>query len=245
MEKFRKEESIRQLADKNKKLINLSIIGIFIILVISGLMFLKIKSADNPSSQNQLILKIDEILSSDWVKGNKESKIILIEYSDFQCPACGIYYPIVNKLAEEFGDKIAIIYRHFPLKSIHRNAEAAALAAEAAGRQGKFWEMHNALFDNQKEWSDEINSGEYFVKYAGGLPVGQTGVNIDINKFKADLSLQEVKNKVKNDLVGAEKNNLNSTPTFFLNGKKIQPRSYEEFKQIILDEIKKNQKNEQ
>lgn len=237
MGKFRKEIELKL---KNKKLINLSIIGIFIILAIGGLIFLKIKSTDNSLFQNQPILKINEISSFDWVKGNKESKIILVEYSDFQCPACGIYYPIVNKLAEEFGDKIAIIYRHFPLKSIHRNAEAAALAAEAAGRQGKFWEMHNALFDNQKEWSDKDNPIEYFIKYAG-----QIGLNINVDKFKADLSLQELKNKVKNDLAGAEENNLNSTPTFFLNGKKIQPRSYEEFKQIISDEIKKNQKNEQ
>ena len=237
MGKFRKEIELKL---KNKKLINLSIIGIFIILAIGGLIFLKIKSTDNSLFQNQPILKINEISSFDWVKGNKESKIILVEYSDFQCPACGIYYPIVNKLAEEFGDKIAIIYRHFPLKSIHRNAEAAALAAEAAGRQGKFWEMHNTLFDNQKEWSDKDNPIEYFIKYAG-----QIGLNINVDKFKADLSLQELKNKVKNDLAGAEENNLNSTPTFFLNGKKIQPRSYEEFKQIISDEIKKNQKNEQ
>ena len=169
----------------------------------------------------------------------------MIEYSDFQCPACGIYYPIVNKLAEEFGDKIAIIYRHFPLKSIHRNAEAAALAAEAAGRQGKFWEMHNALLIIKKNGRMKsipvnilLNTPEVC------LSVKQELILILIN-LKADLSLQEVKNKVKNDLAGAEKNNLNSTPTFFLNGKKIQPRSYEEFKQIILDEIKKNQKNEQ
>ncbi len=232
MGKFRKEEELKL---RNKKLTNFLFIGFCAVLIIAGLAFAIIKNSNNQSdTTNKSDLKINSVSSSDWVKGNKESKIVLVEYSDFQCPACGTYYPLVNQLADEFKDKIAVVYRHFPLKSIHRNAEPAALAAESAGRQGKFWEMHNALFDNQKEWSDKINSSEYFIKYAGGL-------NIDVDKFKTDLSSQELKNKVKNDLASAEENNLDHTPTFFLNGKEISPRSYEEFKQIISSEIKKNE----
>jgi protein-disulfide isomerase len=79
----------------------------------------------------------------------------LIEYSDFQCPACGFYFPLLKKLEEEFGENIAIVYRHFPLSSVHPNAKFAAYAAEAAGKQGKFWEMHDLIFTNQSEWSDK------------------------------------------------------------------------------------------
>lgn len=218
---------------KNKRLIKFLIMGFFAVLVIVGLAIVTVKLTNNQSGAvNESDLKINSIYSFDRVKGNKESKVILIEYSDFQCPACGVYYPLINKLVEEFGDKMAVVYRHFPLKSIHRNAEPAALAAEAAGKQGKFWEIHNALFDNQKEWSDKFSPSELFIKYA-------ESIGVDINKFKTDLSSKEVKNKVKNDLASANKNNLDHTPTFFLNGKEIQPRNYEEFKQAILNEINK------
>src|SRR3989338_2093696 len=124
-------------------------------------------SYKNPTSVNsQELLKIIE---NDWVKGNKEAKVTLIEYSDFQCPACGAYYPVVKQLNEEVGDKIVIAYRNFPLRQVHQNAQIAAQAAEAAGKQGKFWEIHDMLFENQKEWSSYVNAKEIFIKYAQSL----------------------------------------------------------------------------
>ncbi len=193
-----------------------------IVLIVAGFVIMAIRLKNG---SNQPLLPVSAIVASDQIKGDREAKIILIEYSDFQCPACAAYAPIVKQIAEEFKDSAVFVYRHFPL-SQHKNAELAALAAEAAGKQGKFWEMHDLIFENQNEWSESQIAEELFVKYA-------TELNINIGQFKNDLISKEIKDKVKNDLRSGEKNGVNSTPTFFLNNKKIQPRSYDEFKQLI------------
>ena len=165
-----------------------------------------------------------EIRSDDWVKGNPKAAVRLIEYSDFQCPACGSYYPLVKELAEEYGDRVAFVYRHFPLATIHRNAFSAAIAAEAAGRQGDFWGMHDTLFEKQAAWGESSNPEELFAGYAADL-------DLDAERFRTDSvdsSLTRVERDAMNGLA------LNSTPTFFLNGVKIANlRSLEEFKTQI------------
>ncbi len=184
------------------------------------------------SNETPLLNKTTETKQSvsvtpEHIKGNTESKIKLVEYSDLQCPACGMYYPIIKQLLEEFGNSISFEYRHFPLRSIHKNAEPAALATEAAGLQGKFWEMHDILFENQKEWSN-ANGNNIFIDYA-------KKIEIDPVKFESDLTFNsEIKNKVESDYQSGLELNVNSTPSFFLNGVKMQnPRSYEEFRSII------------
>ncbi|MEK7482100.1 MAG: thioredoxin domain-containing protein [Patescibacteria group bacterium] len=201
-----------------------------IIVLIGGFVVLGAYLKKNPQNKGPA-LPIDAITSSDWVKGDKSAKIVLIEYSDFQCPACAVYQPIVKRLSDEFGNKMAFAYRHFPL-SQHQNARLAATASETGGRQNKFWEMHDLLFENQENWSDlsKSKAEELFVKYAETL-----GLNIE--QFKNDLDSNEIKNKVNSDLISGETAKVNSTPTFFLNGKKIQPRSYEEFREMILSQI--------
>ena len=167
-------------------------------------------------------------LSGDWVKGNSESKVSLVEYSDFQCPACGLYYPLVKQLTAEFGDRIEFTYRHFPLSQIHPNADIAARAAEAAGKQEKFWEMHDKLFENQRTWSGARDAKKLFIEYAGSL-------GLNTVQFEEDMDSREVKEKVRLDYKTGIDSGVNSTPTFFLNGKKIiNPKSYDEFKTIIL-----------
>ncbi|MFC1649464.1 DsbA family protein [Patescibacteria group bacterium] len=94
-----------------------------------------------------------EVKENDHTKGSPEAKVILVEYSDFQCPACGAYAAVLSRLSEEIPEDLLIIYRHFPLSNIHTNARAAAIASEAAAQQGKFWEYHDLLFTNQPEWS--------------------------------------------------------------------------------------------
>lgn len=107
-----------------------------------------VEKVKNGEKENSMEVKVN-----DNVKGSREAKAVLIEYSDFQCPACQVYYPVVKQLTEELGNEILVVYRHFPLTTIHPNALPAAKAAEAAGKQGKFWEMHDMLFDKQSEWS--------------------------------------------------------------------------------------------
>jgi len=197
-----------------------------IVLGVGGIIWGLVKFASNPSS-DKTILPVNAISESDWAKGVKTQKIVLVEYSDFQCPACGAYYPVTKQLIEEFGENIAFVYRHFPLRQIHKNAELAAQAAEAAGKQNKFWEMHDMIFENQKEWSNERNAKEFFVRYADAL---------DLNKeqFVTDFDSKEIKNKINADYQSGLRFNVNATPTFFLNGEKLQnPRNYEDFKSLI------------
>lgn len=167
---------------------------------------------------------------NDWIKGADEAKIILIEYLDFQCPACAIYHPIVQKIYEEYKDKIKFIIRHFPLTQIHRNAYLASQAAEAAGRQNKFWEYADILFKNQKEWENKFNAQDLFIKYA-------EEINLDVNKFKIDIKDNTIKEKIEWDIKSGNRLLVDATPTFFLKNKKIQPRSYEEFKILIDDAL--------
>lgn len=182
-------------------------------------------SCQNPAAQDPkdvLTVKAD-----DWIKGSKQARVVLVEYSDFQCPACGAYYPLVKKLNQDFGDKLLIVYRHFPLTSLHRNAQAAARASEAAGKQGKFWQMHDMLFEQQQSWSEENNVEGIFAGYA---------VSLGLNKetFLKDLNDASVTGKVDRDRQGGEALRVNSTPTFYLNGKKMDsPGSYELFKKLV------------
>lgn len=93
------------------------------------------------------------VTADDWVKGKKDSQVILVEYSDFQCPACAAYFPMIERVMDEYKDRVAFVYRHFPLTGIHPYAETMARASEAAGKQGKFWEMYQLIFKNQSVWS--------------------------------------------------------------------------------------------
>lgn len=172
----------------------------------------------------------DTIVASDHVKGARNAKTLLVEYSDFQCPACGAYYPLVKQIGQDFGGAIAIVYRHFPLRQ-HEHAEIAAHAAEAAGAQGKFWEMHNMLFEHQKDWSSQNNAKDIFIQYAESL-------GLDRARFATDIDSKEIANKVKEEYQSGIDADVTSTPTFFLNGKKLDtPRTYDEFKTLIGEAI--------
>ena len=172
-------------------------------------------------------LLLDAVKATDWVKGPADAKVTLVEYSDLQCPACGVYYPFVKKLNEEFGDRIQFVYRHFPLQHIHPYSELAAKAAEASGRQGKFWEMHDILFENQAKWSSSENAGILFADYAAEL-------GLDVIKFTNDMDSSDVSQKIAADYQSGIRAEVNATPTFFVNGVKVlNPQGYEGLKQIL------------
>lgn len=153
---------------------------------------------------------------ADHVYGNANAKVVFVEYGDFQCPSCGSAYPQVKAATEAYKDKVAFIFRNFPLTTIHPNARAAAAAAEAAGLQGKYWEMHNMLYQSQADW--ESLSGDQrtniFVGYA-------TQLGLDATKFKTDLASPAVNSKISFDQALAKKINVNATPTFYLNGAQL------------------------
>lgn len=172
--------------------------------------------------------------AEDHIMGPEFASVTLIEYSDFQCPACAVYAPLLKQLKNEFGESVAFSYRHFPLPQ-HANADLAARAAEAAGNQGKFWEMHDILFSNQNSWSEVKDAEEIFSAYASSL-------GLDLQKFGSDLDSAKAINKVADDLQSGRNANLKGTPTFFLNGKEIEnPRSYEEFASLIKAAIEESE----
>lgn len=202
--------------------------------VIIGSIFGIIKLASlSPSEESSLTAST--ISDSENVKGDKTAKVTLIEYSDFQCPACSSYYPILKKVNDELGAQVRFAYRHFPL-SQHKNAKLASTVAEAAGKQGKFWEMHDMIFQNQSDWSEEKNASVIFAKYA-------TDLNLNLEQFQKDLSSEEIKAKIESDYKSGIRAGVNSTPSFFLNGKKMeqnQTRNYEDFKNAIEQSLGKS-----
>jgi len=197
------------------------------IIVLVGIVMLLWQSGSNsPSVGESSDLKVP-VSSADWSTGTFTAPITLVEYSDFQCPACGLYYPVLKQLTKDFPEKIRFVYRNFPLSQLHANAQLAAQAAEAAGLQGKFWEMHDLLFENQRVWSDQKDALDTFIAYAQTL-------GLDQQKFKLDVNSALVKESVDSDFKGGIDAKVNGTPTFFLNGKKItNPQSYDEFKTLI------------
>ncbi|MBI4193340.1 MAG: thioredoxin domain-containing protein [Candidatus Colwellbacteria bacterium] len=170
--------------------------------------------------------------AADRQKGPFEAPITIIEYSDFQCPACAYYEPLRVRLAEEFSSEVRIVYRHFPLSEFHMNALPAAYAAEAAGEQGAFWEMHDVLFYKQAEWVPLVNSREAFARYAAEI-------GIDVERFKRSMSDAVLRGKVRADYEGGVELRIAGTPTFFVNGERIEPnpRTYDEFKGLILSAL--------
>ncbi len=170
---------------------------------------------------------------SDWKRGNPDAKLVLVEYSDFQCPACAVYFPVVEQLLKDYPDKVLFAYRHFPLTQIHKNANLAAYAAEASGKQGKFWEMYEKVFQSQKLWSDAGNAKQIFLGYAKDMFLDET-------EFLQDLESNVVKEKVFKDYQTGLQYQVGGTPSFFLNGKRIKnPAGYEAFKKIIEQELGK------
>jgi len=198
----------------------------FLALFIAGLLMVKLGGGFGSSG----LPLVDKLSDSDWVKGDKNAKVIIIEYSDFECPACAIYSKFLNDAMNEFGEHAVFAYRHYPL-NIHKNSTSAAWAAEAAGVQGKFWEMHDRLFIYQDAWSKEENPEEIYNKFAKDL-------GLDVEKFKADYQSDATHQNVELDRKSAKKNKLNSTPTIFINGQQINnPGTYEGFRTLVREAV--------
>jgi protein-disulfide isomerase len=144
----------------------------------------------------------------DHIQGLESAPVTLVEYGDYQCPHCGLAYPIIKAVQKKLGPKLRFVFRNFPLRNMHPFAEPAAQAAEAAGAQGKFWEMHDALYENQ----DFLDEDEIF-KLAEGL-------SLDMKIYNKDIQDKRYKDKVKKDFMSGVKSGVNGTPSFFINGQR-------------------------
>ncbi len=163
----------------------------------------------------------------------KPGETLLVEYSDFQCPSCALMYPWVEAIHNEFAGRIQFVFREFPLKTIHADSERAAWAAEAAGQQGKFWQMADLLFKNQAQWSSLPNPMPAFELYAKQL-------GLDMARFHADFDGFIVHSKVDEDVRLGYQDRVQHTPTVLLNGVEIHPKSYAEFRELVNQAIAKN-----
>lgn len=192
-----------------------------VVLLLGGLIVwtrLSNPSVDVSNINNNSILAAtaDSGNIADHVEGNRDGKVMIVEYGDFQCPSCGGAYPNIKTLMAEYGDRVGLVFRNFPLTSIHPNAKVAAAAAEAAGLQGKYWEMHDLLYTNQNSWKD-LGTGQRtdaFVGFANQL-------NLDATKFTSDLSNADITKKINFDMELGKANSVSATPTFFVNGEKL------------------------
>jgi protein-disulfide isomerase len=156
-----------------------------------------------PDMQPQLTPPVTE---RDHIQGSKSAEVTLVEYGDYQCPDCLQAYPIMIDIQEYMGDKMRLVFRNFPLSTIHPNAQHAAEAAEAAGAQGKFWEMHDFLFEHQ----DRLENA-HLLNYAAEI-------DLDAVRFKRDLETHAFAARVREDFQSGVKSGVNGTPTFFING---------------------------
>ncbi len=176
-----------------------------------------------PDANKEYKVAVDEAP----VMGGKNAKVTIVEFSDFQCPFCNRVTPTLNQIRDEYGDDVRIAFKHMPL-SIHAQAPAAHAASEAAHRQGKFWEMHDLIFANQRDLSAAT-----FEKYAE-----QLGLNL--SKFKADSVSADVKKRVADDLREASELGITGTPSFFINGRYLSgAQPFANFKRMIDEALEK------
>lgn len=142
----------------------------------------------------------------DHIQGPNNAPVTLVEYSDFECPHCGWAYPIIKEVRKRLSDQLRFVYRHFPISTVHPHAKSAAEAAEAAGVQGKFWDMHNYLFEHQNALDDE-----HLRQYAIAL-----GLNME--RYDKDMAEHTYAQKVREDFLSGVRSGANGTPAFFING---------------------------
>lgn len=165
--------------------------------------------------------------------GKFESPVVLTEFVDFQCEACYAYYPMVKEVKELYKDKVKFQIRNFPITSGHQFAMQAARSAEAAARQGKFWEMHDLIFEGQKQWEQTTDPQSFFDSYAEKIA-------LDMTKFKEDFASGDVASVINQDLKDVKELGGTGTPTFLLNGERLEknPQSVDEFKVLLDDALK-------
>ena len=198
--------------------------GVVTIGILIGAVFLLSGNSTTPTTttaEPQILVRSD----SNKV-GSESAKVTLVEFGDFQCPACAQAHPIVERIKEDYRDDLRFVFRNFPLPS-HANAVPAAQAAEAAGTQGKYWEMYNLLYQNQSQWASDSNPIEIFTGYAREL-------TLDTDKFREEVQSGRYSNKIQGDLNDGRSLGVNSTPTFYLNDEKlVGVVSYEDMKYKI------------
>jgi protein-disulfide isomerase len=197
---------------------------IVIVLIVWGMVAVSKKNS-SPSSEVAIPLPTP-VTAADWSRGPVNAPVTLVEYGDFQCPACQAYYPVVEQVFNESSSSVRMVFREFPLPQ-HADAIPAAKAAEAAGNQGKFWDMYNLLYSNHGDWDSLSDPTSVFVGYA-------QKIGLNMAQFTADINSSAVADKITDSVNTGTKAGIDATPTFFINGYRIENHeSYDEFIQDL------------
>jgi protein-disulfide isomerase len=182
----------------------------------SGAMLYRAKRPHVSAIPEDKTLSAKSDAQSPHIRGNPDAPVTLEEYGDFQCPPCGMFATFLGQLEKEYDSRLRVVFRNFPLK-VHEHAREAALAAEAAGLQGRFWEMHDVLYREQETWSKAPNTRELFESYAGTI-------GLDLDKFKKDMDSEQASARVEADRQRGDALGIQTTPTMFINNQPVDPK---------------------
>ena len=216
------------------------IFAIIVVAIVGGMIYISTQNRLNISDINNDQLNTTIGAESrngdiaDHEIGSKDAKVTIIEYADYQCPGCGTAAPKTEALAKKYKDHVRLIFRNFPIASSHPNARAAAAVAEAAGLQGKFWEMNELLYANQDAWknANATERDSIFKSYAEQL-------KLNIDQYKTDIASNRVKNKIDFDMALGRKHGVAATPTFYINGKNTEMDSSGSIESSVKEALKK------
>lgn len=211
------------------------LIGIAIAVVIGGIL-LAIFANPQPEAPGAAVDSQSLVRENNYMTGSKDAKVTIVEFGDYQCPACKAAHPEVKAVLEQFKDNedVNFVFRNFPLDSIHPNAHISSEAAEAAGAQGKFWEMNDLLYTRQAEWENSQSPLDIFVRYAQEIGVP------NVDEFKTAVEQRRYADIINTDYKDGQAVGVNSTPTFFVNGvKQAKVLQRDELKALIESELAK------
>lgn len=197
----------------------LIIVLVFLVALAAGAWLYRAATRSGSTTKSPVAARVYQDLHTPdgaHVTGPESAPILIEEFGDYQCPPCGKLYPAINTIEDEYKTQVRLVFRHFPITVRHPNAMPAAQAAEAAGLQGKFWQMHDMLYQNQDAWKDEKDARQVFIKYAQDL-------GLDTARFQRDLDGPEVARRITEDGKRAESLGVNGTPTIFINGHQLRP----------------------
>jgi protein-disulfide isomerase len=223
---------MKEFLSKNKVFV--IVVAVTVILILGGVTLFSGKSSTNVSTSKvstsllipQGAIETSGIVNGNYLPASPSATFTLVEFGDYECPACGAYNPFVKQALTDFAGKIVYVFRNYPLPQ-HANAQISSDAVEAAGLQGKYWQMHDEVYDTQNNWANLSDPTSIFVGYAKDM-------GLDTNQFTKDLSSSAVKNKVQNDTNDGNTIGITETPTFYLNGQKMSlTGTYDQFKRLI------------
>ena len=214
------------------KLLKPLIVIIIAVAVAAGAAVYLSRQPDEPTNTSATPTHVD-IKGGGHFRGPENAQLTLVEFGDYQCPSCGAFHPLVKEILNRYPQQVRLEYHHFPLITVHPNTMLASQAVEAAGDQGKFWEMHDAVFEHQNDWSGSPNPEPMFITLA-------TGLGLDINKFMQGLRSPEIQQRILRDVERGQDAKVEATPTFFISGEQVHPRlSMEDFVQVIESRLHK------